>query len=179
MTTWFTSDQHYDHKNIIEFCKRPFTDVDHMNEMLIHNYNELVQPEDTVYHLGDLQFSADINKFLPRLNGKKILIKGNHDYQHPAIFDSPHWESVHDALLVNINSTMIYLHHYACRVWPRAHKGSLNLFGHSHNRLSGNSQSCDVGVDAWNYRPVQLKDIRKRMKTLQEYRDDSFRDQQP
>jgi len=176
MTTYFTADPHWDHKNVIKFCKRPFKDVQDMNETMIKNWNDLVQPDDTVYVLGDVQFNSDPDKFLSRLTGKKVLIIGNHDYQHNSVLQSDHWESVHDALLVNVQNTMIYLHHYACRVWPRAHKGSLHLYGHSHGRLPGNSQSLDVGVDAWNFTPVTLTEIRKRLKTLKSYKDEGWQD---
>lgn len=60
----------------------------------------------------------------------------------------------------------IVLCHYGMRLWNRSHWGSLSLFGHSHGRLPGNSQSLDVGVDAWDYRPVTLPEILERMQTL-------------
>ena len=54
MTTWFTSDLHFGHANIIEYSGRPFRDVDHMNRALIERWNALVQPADTVWVLGDV-----------------------------------------------------------------------------------------------------------------------------
>ena len=82
---WFTSDPHFGHANIISYCARPYTDVNHMNEMLILNWNAVVQPEDTVYVLGDFSMSLTyMETVTPRLNGKKILICGNHDHCHPA-----------------------------------------------------------------------------------------------
>ncbi len=78
---WFTSDTHYYHSNIIKYCNRPYKDVEEMNEALIRNFNAVVRPEDTVYHLGDFGFShVDKLKYiLSRLNGNKVLIYGNHD----------------------------------------------------------------------------------------------------
>lgn len=149
-----------------------------MDEMLIGYWNANVRPEDTVYYLGDFQFHPDPEKYLPRLNGTKILIKGNHDYERPEVMNSEHWAETHDVLYTNLNNTKVTLCHYAMRVWPGGHRGSTMLFGHSHNRLPGTSQSLDVGVDAWNYRPVRMGDIQKRLKTLQDYNDPSFRDQQ-
>ena len=52
--TWFTSDPHFGHANIIRFCDRPFDDVQAMNDALVHRWNAVVQPEDTVYVLGDV-----------------------------------------------------------------------------------------------------------------------------
>lgn len=81
MTIWFSSDTHFGHENIIKYCDRPFKNVDHMNEVIIDNWNSVVSPGDTVYHLGDVAL-GQIDKSLAcvsRLNGYKILILGNHD----------------------------------------------------------------------------------------------------
>lgn len=82
--TFFTSDTHFNHANIIRFCNRPFNDVEQMNETLIANWNRVVQPEDTVFHLGDfcLGGSVEWTKILNRLNGKIYLILGNHDIKN-------------------------------------------------------------------------------------------------
>jgi calcineurin-like phosphoesterase family protein len=78
---FFTSDTHFGHKNIIKYSNRPFADVSHMNEALIENWNALVSPEDTVYHLGDVALGPweDWDKVLTRLNGYKVLVVGNHE----------------------------------------------------------------------------------------------------
>ena len=77
---YFTSDTHFGHASILNFCKRPFKDVDEMNEELIKRWNEVISKEDTVFHLGDFAFGGvEIwNKTLPRLNGHIVLILGNH-----------------------------------------------------------------------------------------------------
>lgn len=82
--TWFTSDTHFSHQNIIRFCpdsRGKFRDTDEMDEAIINNWNSRVHPEDTVYHLGDIALGP-IAKSLPkvaRLNGYKIAVLGNHD----------------------------------------------------------------------------------------------------
>ena len=80
---WFTSDTHFYHARVIEYCNRPYAYVEEMNEMLVLNWNAIVKPEDTVYVLGDfsLAFRA-IELFSSRLMGNKILIPGNHDFCH-------------------------------------------------------------------------------------------------
>jgi calcineurin-like phosphoesterase family protein len=81
MTIWFTSDTHFGHANIIKYCERPFRDTDHMDAVIVDNWNSIVSPEDTVYHLGDVALGT-IDKSLAnvgRLNGYKILVIGNHD----------------------------------------------------------------------------------------------------
>jgi calcineurin-like phosphoesterase family protein len=78
---WFTSDTHFGHKRIIELANRPFKDVTEMNEMLVHNWNSVVHPDDTVYHLGDVALGPirESLEYIHRLMGRKILITGNHD----------------------------------------------------------------------------------------------------
>jgi hypothetical protein len=60
--------------------------------------------------------------------------------------------------------------HYGMRTWPAQWHGSIQLYGHSHTRLPGNSRSLDVGVDAWNYTPIDIEQIRARMSSLPEWK---------
>lgn len=78
---WFTSDTHFSHLRIIELCDRPFKDVNHMNEMLINNWNTIVSPNDSVFHLGDVALGTFVEsiQYVNRLNGYKVLLPGNHD----------------------------------------------------------------------------------------------------
>ncbi len=84
MTIWFTSDTHFSHKNSMRYCGRPFFTTEQMDEAMIANWNRLVKPEDTIYHLGDVTMhAANLVHIMPRLNGHKILIIGNHDLIYP------------------------------------------------------------------------------------------------
>lgn len=78
---WIISDTHFCHKNIIDYCDRPFKDVEEMNEALISNWNSVVKEKHLVYVLGDFALGTptEISNILSRLNGKKYLILGNHD----------------------------------------------------------------------------------------------------
>jgi calcineurin-like phosphoesterase family protein len=78
---WFTSDLHFFHKNVIGFCNRPWTSVEEMNEGLIKNWNDRVRKTEQVYVLGDFLFggSSRLREIVPRLNGQKTLVRGNHD----------------------------------------------------------------------------------------------------
>ena len=82
--TFFTSDTHFNHANIISFCNRPFKDVEQMNEVMIANWNHVIGKDDSVFHLGDfcLGGAAEWTKILDRLNGKIYLIMGNHDLKN-------------------------------------------------------------------------------------------------
>lgn len=81
---FFTADHHFYHANIIRYCKRPFQSVEEMNDEMFKRWNEFVSPSDTVYYLGDFSLARrPVELFLPRLNGEKHLIMGNHDLCHP------------------------------------------------------------------------------------------------
>src|SRR3972149_623526 len=93
---WVTSDEHYSHARVILFCNRPFApeyemlrgniSVEssmRMNEALIENHNKLVNPADTVLHIGDFSMGLPALKILSRLNGEHHLIAGNHHKCHP------------------------------------------------------------------------------------------------
>lgn len=81
MTTYYTSDHHFGHLNIIRFCDRPFADVPTMNARLVELWNETVTDDDTVWVLGDVALGAldDSLACVGRLAGHKILVPGNHD----------------------------------------------------------------------------------------------------
>lgn len=73
---------HFGHSNIIQFCDRPFASVEEMDYNLIKNWNEKVPPDGLVFHLGDFGWGGyqEYKKIRDQLNGKIILIKGNHKY---------------------------------------------------------------------------------------------------
>ena len=78
---WITADNHFSHYNIIKYTKRPCQTVWEMNKVMTERWNSLVKPEDTVFHLGDLCFhnKIDPKDLVKKLNGRIVLIKGNHD----------------------------------------------------------------------------------------------------
>lgn len=160
---FFIGDTHFGHANIIKYCKRPFSSAQEMDAMLIKNWNDVVEPGDTVYHLGDFAFDRHPEKYLNRLNGIKHLIKGNHDKQ-PSIKHG--WASINDYREIRVEGQHIVLFHFACRVWHRSHKGSWMLYGHSHGTLPDDRTllSIDVGVDCHNFKPISFNQIKTIMK---------------
>lgn len=131
---WFTSDTHFSHDNIIRFCNRPFKDVNHMNEVLIENWNSLVQPEDTVFHLGDFAWGgSDVwNKILQRLNGHIHLIVGNHDEKNLRQGYMKYFDSISYQKHIYIERKSIYLNHYPFLAFGGAYRGegaTWQLFG--------------------------------------------------
>lgn len=78
---WLTADSHFSHKNIIAYESRPFLNTEEMDERLIESWNANIKENDLVFHMGDLFFGNKEKQFeiAKRLNGRKILILGNHD----------------------------------------------------------------------------------------------------
>ena len=93
-TTFFTSDLHFGHARIIELCGRPFASADEMDRALIARWNDVVAPEDTVWVLGDYALGNRHRAlgYLPELNGRKLLVIGNHDACDPLSSDG--WKKV-------------------------------------------------------------------------------------
>lgn len=166
---WFTADTHFGHKRIIELCNRPFSSVVEMDLEMIRRWNRRVMPKDEIIHLGDFSMGPQ-DKYLHQLNGRKILIKGNHDYSKNIFMATEAfpegWQSVCSLLEVPVDDVVVTMCHYAMRTWNKAHKDTLQLYGHSHGKTRGNRQSLDVGVDCWDFQPVSLDEIRARMATL-------------
>jgi calcineurin-like phosphoesterase family protein len=165
MQSWFTSDEHYGHANIIKFCNRPFANIYEMQETLIDNHNARVKDGDYTYHLGDLFWRTvtirEAQAILDRLNGKHFLILGNHDEVAKQLAGRFEW--VKDCVMTGPKPG-VWLSHYAHRSWPNSHKGSYHLFGHTHNVLSDFRYSHDAGVDANNFTPRSWDEIDTRMK---------------
>lgn len=167
--TWFTSDTHFGHENIIRHCSRPFASAPEMDAVMVANWNSIVQPDDDIWHLGDFAYKSPRAPadYLRRLNGRKHLIWGNHDSDQAK--SAPGWTSSQAYAEVTVEDRRVVLFHYALRTWRWIGRGSIHLYGHSHGRLEGDQQSCDVGVDAgWEFRPVQLAEIKGRLLTLPE-----------
>lgn len=174
MATYFTSDTHFGHANIIKYCSRPFESVEAMDAALIKNWNRRVGPDDTVWHLGDFSMNAGVErvrKYRERLNGRIHLIWGNHDKRTPEV--AALFESVHDLTKVSFSEAGetrdVVLCHYAMRVWGASHRGAWHLYGHSHGSLTDDlhALSLDIGLDCWDYAPVSVQQIAARMQQKQ------------
>lgn len=166
MTIWVTSDLHFYHKNILKYSAqtRPYADVNEMNESLQLEWNTNVHPDDTVYILGDVAFSnaQQAASILCRLNGRKILIKGNHDSKLVKQPDfCQFFENIHDYLTINYEGFKVVMFHFPIIEWDQCHRGSIHLYGHCHGTPTGleKYRAFDVGVDATGKAVVKLDDI--------------------
>lgn len=185
---YFTSDQHFWHSNVIKYCNRPFSSVEEMNEKLIANYNSVVAPEDVVYHLGDFSMAFRSVEIYPqRLNGTKHLIMGNHDFCHPSHkkgkaqpeiwkrkyldcgFASVSLGGVYDFKELSVPVHISHMpyknlepgeHGEKHAQWRPDDKGLWLLHGHTHGKWKVKDKMIDCGVDAWDYKPVSIEEIR-------------------
>ena len=167
MKTYITSDLHWGHKNIMNFCPvsraRFRNDVDYMNQAMVQEWNDLIEPEDLVYILGDVAFlpAPKAIEYMRRLNGRKILVQGNHDRKllQDAGFRGC-FEEIHHYLDINYNGTKCVMLHYPIAEWDQMHRGAVHFHGHLHGGVSGMEQyRCrDMGIDATGQIAMLMED---------------------
>lgn len=161
------ADTHFgDRGGILRYEERPFADVEEMDRVLCENWNRAVGAGDTVYHLGDFAGGADRERasaLLAGLNGRKILVMGNHDqwmtarewmeagfeeaYPLPVVLDGFYLLS-HEPLYVTMAA-------------PYA-----NLFGHVHRNPAYrdcSARSFCACVERIGYKPVLFDTIKERI----------------
>jgi len=169
---------------IIKYCNRPFATIELMNETLIREWNKVVGPDDTVYHLGDFTLGeTDVAKrYILQLNGKIRFLRtpGHHD-RHWMINECDGWWVSKSQWAIRLEGSFISLKfpelsldsrypqivvlcHFPFAQWDRKHYGAWHLHGHSHGNYQGQGKILDVGVDSVNkiwgsYRPVSLAGV--------------------
>lgn len=182
---WFTADHHFGHRNIIDHCERPYSSVEEMDENMIQRWNEVVGRTDTVYHLGDVGMGSDTHTLecVSRLNGRKILVWGNHDSVHPrhskAMARQQTWAKYFAAQTMMAQVKLaggrkILLSHYPYTEdhteeardmqWRPPNTGMFLLHGHVHNLWLMKEGQLNVGVDVHNFYPVSIDEVAKVVK---------------
>ena len=182
MKVFFTSDLHFGHENVLRFDNRPFETVAEMDEELMKRWNAKVDKGDLVYILGDMIWRASTNEapvLLRKLNGQKILIKGNHDrfIKNAAAKKELAAVKDYDDICVKLEDgtqRRCILSHYFMPFYIGHRYSAIHLHGHSHNteesleekhitaylRAKGyNLEVYNVGCMYWNYEPVTLDEI--------------------
>ncbi|MGO2110888.1 MAG: hypothetical protein ACTH31_04680 [Pseudoclavibacter sp.] len=180
-----TSDHHFGHARIIELCERPFSSVSQMNGELIAAWNRVVGPDDTVLHLGDLALGKrdDTIPLTSALNGRRILVPGNHDtissvYRTSAgnkertheLLDQHGWTVLPEIVAGTRGGRNLIAAHYPYagdshgddrHVDARPlDEGVPLLHGHTHDRVAGPSgHMFHVGVDAHGFAPIPMSTI--------------------
>jgi calcineurin-like phosphoesterase family protein len=174
---YFTADHHFGHTNIIKYVSRPFKSVEIMDSEMISRWNEVVKPDDTVYHLGDFTLGnkCTARNYFKQLNGNIFVVPGGHDKR----WIDAHIENVvvlPKLYMTNIGGLgLITMCHYPMYSWERSHYGSLHLHGHCHGTIGMISCSgdinlpprtrkgsrIDVGVDNHDFYPINIDRIRE------------------
>ena len=176
---FFTSDTHFCHKKILEFCDRPWNSIEEHDETLIDNWNSIITPDDTVFHLGDFCFGGapKWKEILKQLNGHIYLIKGNHDDKNLEASLYSYFEDVVYQARILIGKQTIYLNHFPFLCFAHGNpityptSYNINLFGHVHSGPNSTSEDIsrlnflyptqyDVGVDNNCYKPISWEDIK-------------------
>ena len=157
------SDTHFGHNNCYKFYNydgtkmRPWDNAEEADEVMIQNWNSLVKPNDRVYHLGDVVFNKQKGELiLPRLNGRKVLIKGNHD-KFTASWYLKYFDDIR-ACYNRDNYLMTHIPvHNSC-------KGRFvrNLHGHIHANtvLPEDNWYKNCCVEVNNYAPISFEEIK-------------------
>lgn len=166
--TYFISDTHFGHANIIRYCSRPFSSVEEMDDAMIRRWNATVSPNDTVYHIGDFAFgnTGRIRHYREQLNGSIYLVTGNHDRHRPSVYLSCGFHGVWKKRVVDsVDGVIIEMSHRAENLLDLNDNQrqfiSWQLFGHTHNhgpkRLPSGAINCSV--EHWNYTPRTLAEL--------------------
>ena len=169
MKKYIISDTHFNHKNIIDYCNRPFKDMDEMNNTIIDNWNNTVKEDDIVYHLGDFFLGSkfDLKDIVDKLNGTIYLIRGNHDRLTV--------KSYEDCGIIVLKNAPIILDDYKIMLSHRPlpdtmiKDGYINIHGHIHqnkledydNTLFDKNKHINVSCDMLNFKPILLEKLLK------------------
>ncbi|MDG6907956.1 MAG: hypothetical protein JRN20_19480 [Nitrososphaerota archaeon] len=170
--TFFISDLHLDHSNIIRYTARPFCeDIDEMNQVLIQNWNNIVRDNDQIYFLGDLTFGRDhkpSSYWWPMLKGQKIFVKGNHDddtvatvpFDKFSVWDEYEKETKYFTVTHDADERPDHL-----KKWVEENRAWV-IHGDKHNNnvrdypfIEGRRRTINVSCEILDYKPVNLRYI--------------------
>ena len=158
---FLTADHHFGHANIIKYENRPFMSVEEMDAALIKNWNKVVSKRDTVIVAGDVSFynKESTTEIVGQLNGKKILVKGNHDQRNSQWWMDVGFDMVSDY-------PIIYKEWFVIQHNPPTYINDAMpfffIYGHVHGTemyKTITKQSACVSVERWDYAPVELARI--------------------
>ena len=159
---FFIADTHFGSDDIIRYENRPFDSSAEMDKTLINNWNKAVDNGDTVFVLGDFCESDDEKRILSKLNGTKILIRGNHDFGTSSFYRKAGFEDVYDMPVLYDGFFM--LSHQP--LYVNSNMPYANIFGHVHNNpmyRDYSKQHFCVSVERINYTPISYPEILRKI----------------
>lgn len=177
----YWSDPHFNHYNVINYSRRPFQTLEEMNRELIRRYNQIVRPSDTCLWVGDCFFgpAEAAAEIMSQLNGRKALVRGNHDGPASRMAKLG-FDLVVDRMTLNLAGHLVRVSHrpYAgmksleprdtskttdqddtAVIWQRNGSKELLIHGHTHSTRRREGMAIHVGVDAWDYAPATHEEI--------------------
>ncbi len=156
---FITSDEHYNHYNIIGLCSRPYSNIQEMNEALVTNHNNVVTEEDITIHLGDFIWKGlKFDDIVYQLNGYHIFVKGNHDHSYPSSKRNYKYEILENQIFEFIYLGKKYVScHYPLVEWNGSFHNNIHFYGHTHKVAHHHNNAYHVGVDTNNWTPVNIK----------------------
>lgn len=177
--TFFASDHHFGHQNILKFVHRDgtmvrsgFESVDHMNEHMIERHNSVVREKDTCWFLGDVVINRRFLALIQRMNGRKRLVLGNHDIFKNKDYINAGFEDLHAFRKFDgFVATHIPVHRESLRTsWGK------NVHGHLHRdrvlcsdisrwglRLPDPDYYCVCVEQLDDYTPISLEDLKGKL----------------
>ncbi|MBX3354290.1 MAG: metallophosphoesterase [Phycisphaeraceae bacterium] len=174
---FISGDTHFGHQEAISLFARPFDTTEAMDSALVARINERVGRRDTLIHIGDFCGPAAWSKRSVRRRASEvraeircrriILVRGNHDPQGVKAFDRL-FEEVTDLLSIRLRDGSrgrLNLCHYPLRVWRGQFKGAMLGYGHTHGTVAELDRSTDVGVDCWDFSPIEVTELANFLRT--------------
>ena len=193
---WFTSDPHAGHRNILKFCPKrskavgDLKNISKHDDIIVKRWNSVVKPEDTVIIAGDITIGRSteyVKKFISRLNGKLILVRGNHDRKGYHYYIKLGFAWVCEEMRLNVAGRRVLISHYPYRLsklkrlWlgfklfvlreklydsklmdkRPVDDGSILLHGHTHQQDKVRGNMIHIGLDSWDMFPVSEDSIQK------------------
>jgi calcineurin-like phosphoesterase family protein len=174
-SVFLTSDTHFGHVGVTKFLRedgsklRPWDSVEEMDEEMVKRWNETVKPTDKVYHLGDVVINRRALSILHRLNGDKVLIKGNHDIfrledytQH--FRDIRAYHVMNGMILSHIPVHESQLERFGCNIHGHLHSNRVMMRGFGGKVTDViDPRYFSVCVEQTDFRPILFEDVLKRI----------------
>ena len=158
---WFTSDWHLGHRNILKFRNNyGFESIEHHNGDLVKNFNQKVSKRDKTFFLGDMCFDIDALDVIRGLNGRKVLVLGNHDRdsnKRPTIIQLA---EVFDDIQSLVGYKDLWLSH--APIHPDELRGKKNVHGHTHGSCIDDPRYLNVCPEHTDFKPIDLNEVRRR-----------------